>query len=302
MFGGIFDKLKQGLSKTRDNFTDKINEVLNLAVTIDEDLYEELEEILITSDIGMETTMDIIEELRVKIRKEKIADPQMVRPALKEVIRDMLLKDVEDKKEPDNKIILIIGVNGVGKTTSIGKLSSKMKNEGQKVLLAAADTFRAAAIDQLEIWSKRSGVDIVKHQEGSDPAAVVYDALQAAKSRKVNRLLIDTAGRLHNKKNLMNELEKINRVIDREMGDTERETLLVLDATTGQNAVIQAKQFKEVCPIDGIILTKLDGTAKGGVVISIKQHLNLPVRYIGVGEGIDDLQEFDAEGFVEALF
>ncbi|MNI49634.1 Signal recognition particle receptor FtsY [compost metagenome] len=177
-----------------------------------------------------------------------------------------------------------------------------MKNEGQKVLLAAADTFRAAAIDQLEIWSKRSGVDIVKHQEGSDPAAVVYDALQAAKSRKVNRLLIDTAGRLHNKKNLMNELEKINRVIDREMGDTERETLLVLDATTGQNAVIQAKQFKEVCPIDGIILTKLDGTAKGGVVISIKQHLNVPVRYIGVGEGIDDLQEFDAEGFVEALF
>lgn len=302
MFGGIFDKLKQGLSKTRDNFTDKINEVLNLAVTIDEDLYEELEEILITSDIGMETTMDIIEELRAKIRKEKIADPQMVRPALKEVIRDMLLKDVEDKNEPDNKIILIIGVNGVGKTTSIGKLSSKMKNEGQKVLLAAADTFRAAAIDQLEIWSKRSGVDIVKHQEGSDPAAVVYDALQAAKSRKVNRLLIDTAGRLHNKKNLMNELEKINRVIDREMGDTERETLLVLDATTGQNAVIQAKQFKEVCPIDGIILTKLDGTAKGGVVISIKQHLNLPVRYIGVGEGIDDLQEFDAEGFVEALF
>ncbi|WP_286906382.1 signal recognition particle-docking protein FtsY [Clostridium sp. UBA1652] len=302
MFGGIFDKLKQGLSKTRDNFTDKINEVLNLAVTIDEDLYEELEEILITSDIGMETTMDIIEELRAKIRKEKIADPQMVRPALKEVIRDMLLKDVEDKKEPDNKIILIIGVNGVGKTTSIGKLSSKMKNEGQKVLLAAADTFRAAAIDQLEIWSKRSGVEIVKHQEGSDPAAVVYDALQAAKSRKVNRLLIDTAGRLHNKKNLMNELEKINRVIDREMGDTERETLLVLDATTGQNAVIQAKQFKEVCPIDGIILTKLDGTAKGGVVISIKQHLNVPVRYIGVGEGIDDLQEFDAEGFVEALF
>lgn len=302
MFGGFFDKLKQGLSKTRDNFTDKINEVLNLAVTIDEDLYEELEEILITSDIGMETTMDIIEELRAKIRKEKIADPQMVRPALKEVIRDMLLKDVEDKKEPDNKIILIIGVNGVGKTTSIGKLSSKMKNEGQKVLLAAADTFRAAAIDQLEIWSKRSGVDIVKHQEGSDPAAVVYDALQAAKSRKVNRLLIDTAGRLHNKKNLMNELEKINRVIDREMGDTERETLLVLDATTGQNAVIQAKQFKEVCPIDGIILTKLDGTAKGGVVISSKQHLNVPVRYIGVGEGIDDLQEFDAEGFVEALF
>lgn len=302
MFGGFFDKLKEGLTKTRNNFTDKINEVLNLAVTIDEDLYEELEEILITSDIGMETTMDIIEQLRVKIRKEKIADPQMVRPALKEVIKEILLKGVNYKEEPDNKIILIIGVNGVGKTTSIGKLSSKMKSSGQKVLLAAADTFRAAAIEQLEIWSKRAGVDIVKHQEGSDPAAVVYDALQAAKSRKVNRLLIDTAGRLHNKKNLMNELEKINRVIDREMGDTERETLLVLDATTGQNAVIQAKQFKEVCPIDGIILTKLDGTAKGGVVISIKQHLDLPVRYIGVGEGIDDLQEFNAEEFVEALF
>ena len=302
MLGGFFDKLKEGLSKTRDNFTDKINEVLNLAVTIDEDLYEELEEILITSDIGMETTMDIIEELRVKIRKEKIADPQMVKPALKEIIRDMLLKDIEEENETENKIILIIGVNGVGKTTSIGKLSAKMKNSGYKVLLAAADTFRAAAIDQLEIWSKRSGVDIVKHQEGSDPAAVVYDAIQATKSRKVNRLLIDTAGRLHNKKNLMNELEKINRVIDREMGEVKRETLLVLDATTGQNAVIQAKQFKEVCPIDGIILTKLDGTAKGGVVISIKQHLNLPVRYIGIGEGIDDLQEFNAEEFAEALF
>lgn len=302
MFGGFFDKLKQGLAKTRDNLTDKINEVLKLAITIDEDLYEELEEILITSDIGMETTMDIIEKLRVKIRTEKISDPQMVRPVLKEVIRDMLLEGVEDKKEPNNKILLIIGVNGVGKTTSIGKLSAKMKKEGNKVLLAAADTFRAAAIDQLEIWSNRSQVDIIKHQEGSDPAAVVYDAVQAAKSRKANRLLIDTAGRLHNKKNLMNELGKINRVIDREMGDVERETLLVLDATTGQNAVIQAKQFKEVCPIDGIILTKLDGTAKGGVVISIKQHLNVPVKYIGVGEGIEDLQEFNPGEFVEALF
>ncbi|MBL4930852.1 signal recognition particle-docking protein FtsY [Clostridium paridis] len=302
MFGGFFDKLKSGLSKTRDSLTDKINEALKLAVTIDEDLYEELEEILITSDIGMDTTLNIIERLRAKIRKEKIADPAMVWPAIKEVIKEILLEGAPEKTEPEKKIILIIGVNGVGKTTSIGKLSAKFRSEGHKVLMAAADTFRAAAIDQLEIWSKRAGVDIVRHQEGSDPAAVVFDALQASKSRGVTRLLIDTAGRLHNKKNLMDELAKINRVIDREMDGVERETLLVLDATTGQNAVIQAKQFMEACPIDGIILTKLDGTAKGGVVISIKQNLNLPVRYIGVGEGIEDLQEFNAEDFVEALF
>ncbi|MEQ8197586.1 MAG: signal recognition particle-docking protein FtsY [Clostridiaceae bacterium] len=302
MFGGFFEKLKTGLSKTRDNFTDKINEVLKLSVTIDEDLYEELEEILITSDIGMDTTLEIIEKLRGKIRKEKISNPLMVRPALKEVIRDILLEDLHEKTEPEKKIILIIGVNGVGKTTSIGKLSAKFKSEGHKVLMAAGDTFRAAAIDQLEIWSKRAGVDLVRHQEGSDPAAVVFDAVQAAKSRGVTRLLIDTAGRLHNKKNLMDELSKINRVIDREMGSVEKETLLVLDATTGQNAVIQAKQFMEVCPVDGIILTKLDGTAKGGVVISIKQNLNLPVKYVGVGEGLEDLQEFNAEEYVEALF
>jgi fused signal recognition particle receptor len=302
MFGGFFDKLKSGLSKTRDNLTDKINEALKLAVAIDEDLYEELEEILITSDIGMDTTLNIIERLRAKIRKEKISDPTMVWPALKDVIKEILLEGAPEKTEPEKKIILIIGVNGVGKTTSIGKLSAKFKSEGHKVLMAAGDTFRAAAIDQLEIWSKRADVDIVRHQEGSDPAAVVFDALQASKSRGVTRLLIDTAGRLHNKKNLMDELAKINRVIDREMDGVERETLLVLDATTGQNAVVQAKQFMEACPIDGIILTKLDGTAKGGVVISIKQNLNLPVRYIGVGEGIDDLQEFNAEDFVEALF
>ncbi|MDD7793767.1 signal recognition particle-docking protein FtsY [Clostridium sp. 'White wine YQ'] len=302
MFGGFFDKLKSGLSKTRDNLTDKINEALKLAVAIDEDLYEELEEILITSDIGMDTTLNIIERLRAKIRKEKISDPAMVWPTLKDVIKEILLEGAPEKTEPEKKIILIIGVNGVGKTTSIGKLSAKFKSEGHKVLMAAGDTFRAAAIDQLEIWSNRAGVDIVRHQEGSDPAAVVFDALQASKSRGVTRLLIDTAGRLHNKKNLMDELAKINRVIDREMDGVARETLLVLDATTGQNAVVQAKQFMEACPIDGIILTKLDGTAKGGVVISIKQNLNLPVRYIGVGEGIDDLQEFNAEDFVEALF
>ncbi|MGL5149997.1 MAG: signal recognition particle-docking protein FtsY [Clostridium sp.] len=303
MFGNLFDKLKNGLQKTKDGLTDKINEALKLAVTIDEDLYEELEEILITSDIGMDTTVEIIENLRVKIRKEKINDPQMVYPALKEVIKEMLLDGVdEESQKEDKKIMLVIGVNGVGKTTSIGKLAAKNKSEGKKVLLAAADTFRAAAIDQLEVWSNRAGVDIVKHGEGSDPAAVVFDAVKAAKARNVDLLICDTAGRLHNKKNLMNELSKINRIIEREYEGAPKETLLVLDGTTGQNAVIQAKHFMESCPIDGIILTKLDGTAKGGVVISIKRALNIPVRYIGVGEGVEDLQEFNAEDFVEALF
>ncbi len=301
MFGNLFNKLKTGLTKTRDGLTDKINEVLKIAITIDEDLYEELEEILITSDVGMDTTIDIIERLRNKIRKEKINDPKEVKPALKEVIRDILLEGSYEDDESEKKVMLVIGVNGVGKTTSIGKIAAKNKADGKKVLLAAADTFRAAAIDQLEVWSKRADVDIVKHQEGSDPAAVVFDAIEATKARNVDLLICDTAGRLHNKKNLMNELEKINRIIDRELGSYKKETLLVLDATTGQNAVIQAKQFMEVCPIDGIILTKLDGTAKGGVVISIKQSLNIPVRYIGVGEGVDDLQEFDAEAFAEAL-
>lgn len=304
MFGKLFDKLKTGLTKTRDGLTDKINEALNLAVSIDEDLYEELEEVLITSDIGMDTTVEIIERLRKKIRTEKINDPQMVKPALKEVIKEIMLEGTEEieKKQEGKEVLLVIGVNGVGKTTSIGKLAAKNKAEGKKVLLAAADTFRAAAIDQLEVWSKRANVDIVKQGEGSDPAAVIYDAVTAAKARNVDLLICDTAGRLHNKKNLMNELEKINRIVDREYGEARKETLLVLDGTTGQNAVIQAKQFMEACPIDGIILTKLDGTAKGGVVISIKQILDIPVRYIGVGEGIDDLQEFDAESFAEALF
>ncbi|EHI98464.1 MULTISPECIES: signal recognition particle-docking protein FtsY [unclassified Clostridium] len=301
MFGNLFNKLKDGLSKTRDGLTDKINEVLNLAITIDEDLYEELEEILIISDVGMDTTVDIIERLRNKIRKEKINDPKEVKPALKEVIKEMLLEGASEENDGAKKVMLVIGVNGVGKTTSIGKLAAKNKEEGKKVLLAAADTFRAAAIDQLEVWSSRAGVDIVKHQEGSDPAAVVFDAIEASKARNVDLLICDTAGRLHNKKNLMNELEKINRIIDRELEGYKKETLLVLDATTGQNAVIQAKQFMEACPIDGIVLTKLDGTAKGGVVLSIKQSLNIPVRYIGVGEGVEDLQEFDAEAFAEAL-
>ena len=303
MFGKFFNKLKDGLSKTRDGFTDKINEVLKLAITIDDDLYEELEEVLIMADIGMDTTVEIIDRLKDKIRKEKINEVEMVYPALKEVIKDMLLEGVEEEEDNgEKKVLLVIGVNGVGKTTSIGKLAAKNKEEGKKVLLAAADTFRAAAIDQLEVWSQRASVELIKHEEGSDPAAVVFDAIQAAKARNTDLLICDTAGRLHNKKNLMNELSKINRIIDREFSEAKKETLRVLDGTTGQNAIIQAKQFMEACPIDGIILTKLDGTAKGGVVISIKQTLNIPVRYIGVGEGIDDLQEFDAESFAEALF
>lgn len=304
MFGKLFNNLKSGLTKTRNALTDKINEALNLAVTIDDDLYEELEEILIMADIGMDTTMEIIEKLKDKIRKEKINDVELVRPALKSVIAEMMNygEKEEENYSNDKEVILVIGVNGVGKTTSIGKLAAMSKAEGKKVLLAAADTFRAGAIDQLVVWSERAKVDIVKHEEGSDPAAVVFDAINASKSRNVDLLICDTAGRLHNKKNLMDELGKINRIIDREMQGVKKETLLVLDGTTGQNAVIQAKQFMEVCPIDGIVLTKLDGTAKGGVVISIKNTLDIPVKYIGVGEGIDDLQKFDAESFVEALF
>ena len=304
MFGKLFNNLKNGLTKTRNALKDKINEALNLAVSIDDDLYEELEEILIMADIGMDTTMEIIDRLKDKIRKEKINDVELVRPALKSVIADMMKDNNEESEESvtGKEVILVIGVNGVGKTTSIGKLAAMNKAEGKKVLLAAADTFRAGAIDQLVVWSERAKVDIVKHEEGSDPAAVVFDAINASKSRGVDLLICDTAGRLHNKKNLMDELGKINRVIDRELSGAHKQTLLVLDGTTGQNAVIQAKQFMDVCPIDGIILTKLDGTAKGGVVISIKNTLNIPVKYIGVGEGIDDLQVFDPESFVEALF
>ena len=304
MFGKLFNNLKSGLTKTRNALTDKINEALNLAVSIDDDLYEELEEILIMADIGMDTTMEIIEKLKDKIRKEKINDVELVRPALKSVIAEMMNAGSENENDTnaEKEVILVIGVNGVGKTTSIGKLAAMNKAEGKKVLLAAADTFRAGAIDQLVVWSERAKVDIVKHGEGSDPAAVVFDAINASKSRGVDLLICDTAGRLHNKKNLMDELGKINRIIDRELSNAHKETLLVLDGTTGQNAVIQAKQFMEVCPIDGIILTKLDGTAKGGVVISIKNTLNIPVKYIGVGEGIEDLQAFDPESFVEALF
>ncbi|MCM0648700.1 signal recognition particle-docking protein FtsY [Clostridium swellfunianum] len=303
MFGGFFEKLKNGLSKTKDGFTDKVSEMLNLYVNIDEELYEELEEILITSDIGVETTLEIMERLREKIKTNKVKDPKEITPCLKEVLVDMLGSEQETTLVNSSpSVILVVGVNGVGKTTSIGKISAKFKNDKKKVLLAAADTFRAAAIDQLEVWSNRAGVDLIRHQEGSDPAAVVYDAIQAAKARKVDVLICDTAGRLHNKKNLMDELSKINRIIDREFSEAQKQTLLVLDATTGQNAVQQAKQFMEVADVNGIVLTKLDGTAKGGVVISIKHQLNVPVKLIGVGEGIDDLQEFKAKAFVEALF
>ncbi|GAE02899.1 signal recognition particle-docking protein FtsY [Clostridium botulinum B str. Osaka05] len=303
MFGKFFDKLKEGLTKTKDGFTDKISSVLNLAVTIDEDLYEELEEILVTADIGVDTSIKIIDKLRERVKEEKIKDPVEIKPCLKRVILEILGEE-KGSITPDTtpKVMLVIGVNGVGKTTSIGKVSAKLKDQGYKVIMAAADTFRAAAIDQLEVWSSRAKVDIIKHQEGSDPGAVVFDAVQAAKSRKADVLICDTAGRLHNKKNLMNELSKINKILEREYGDASKETLLVLDATTGQNAVIQAKEFMSACPIDGIILTKLDGTAKGGVVISIKDQLDIPVKLIGVGEGIDDLQEFNPEEFVEALF
>jgi fused signal recognition particle receptor len=297
----FFEKLKSGLSKTRDNITGKMNEVLGLAMTIDEDLFEELEEVLISSDVGYETSMILIERLRQKIRLQKITEVEKVSGALREVISEFMEDEEKHFKVQKPTIILIIGVNGVGKTTSIGKLAYKYKKEGKKVIMAAADTFRAAAIDQLEVWASRADVDIVRHQEGSDPAAVVFDALQAFKARNGDVLLVDTAGRLHNKKNLMNELEKIRRVIDREYGDANIYSLLVLDGTSGQNAVIQAQEFQKVAQLDGIVLTKLDGTAKGGVVLSIKETLKIPVVYIGIGEGIDDLEDFNAKAFAEAM-
>lgn len=297
---GIFEKLKKGLEKTRNSFTDRINEVFQVAVYIDDDMYDDLEEALITSDVGARTADEIIERLREKIRTEKIGRVRDVKPALAQVIADYMNQDAAKSLEYP-LVMLVIGVNGVGKTTSIGKLAYRFRKEGKKVIMAAGDTFRAAAIDQLEIWAQRAEVEIVRHQEGSDPAATVFDSLKAAKARGADVLLIDTAGRLHNKKNLMMELEKINRIIDREYPTAHKVSLLVLDATTGQNAINQAQEFQSVVNIDGIILTKLDGTAKGGVVLSISQTLGVPVRYIGVGEGIDDLQEFNAKDFGELL-
>ena len=302
--GVFFQKLKSGLSKTRKQMSQKINQVLGVYVKIDDDLIDDLEDILISSDMGMETTMEAIDRLKVKIVEDEIKDPQAIYPALKEVIQELLdeCKLDSDLETGHPTIVLVVGVNGVGKTTTIGKLSAQLKNQGKSVLIAAADTFRAAAIDQVKSWGTRANVEVVSHSEGADPAAVTYDAIQAAKARNTDVLIVDTAGRLHNKSNLMKELEKISRIIEREYPEANRENLLVLDATTGQNAILQAKTFNEATNLTGFILTKLDGTAKGGVVIGLQRELNVPIKFIGVGEQINDLQVFDSEKFVDALF
>ena len=297
---GFFAKIKAGLTRTKENIGHSIDQLF--AGELNDDFYDELEETLILGDMGVDTTLKAVEELRRRVKEEKIRDMDSARASLRRVLTEMLqVGEPELHLTTAPSVALFIGVNGVGKTTTIGKLAARMKGEGKKVLMAAADTFRAAAADQLEIWSQRSGVEIVRQHEGADPAAVVYDALTAGKARGTDVILIDTAGRLHNKQNLMNELNKISRVVDRELPGCDRETLLVLDATTGQNGLIQAKQFKEAAGITGIVLTKLDGSAKGGIVIAIAQELQVPVKYIGVGEGIDDLMPFEAEAFVEAL-
>lgn len=301
---GWFGRLKAGLSKTRDDMNYKINDILGNYVKIDEDMIEDLEDLLISSDIGMETTMMLIDNLRDSIREKQIQDPKEVKPLLAEEIRNILEKNEEDHHlniDSSPSIVLIVGVNGVGKTTTIGKLAHRLKNEGKSVLIAAADTFRAAAIEQVETWGERSGVPVISHKEGADPAAVVFDAIQAQKARNIDVLICDTAGRLHNKKNLMNELEKIHRIIEKESPDAQKESLLVLDATTGQNAILQAKSFDEVTHLTGIVLTKLDGTAKGGVVLPLTQELEIPIKLIGVGEGMNDLQEFSGKEFADAL-
>lgn len=299
---GIFAKISAGLRKTRDSFINRLKHITNKFTKIDEELFDELEEAMIMSDIGVETSEEICDRLRKKIKERGVTDPAEIMELIQEVIGEMMGDDTGLDLSKSPAVIMVIGVNGAGKTTTIGKLCYQFKNENKKVLVAAADTFRAAAIDQLEVWTERAGVDIVKHAEGSDPGAVVYDALEAAKARDCDVVIIDTAGRLHNKKNLMDELAKINRIIDSKAEECSREVLLVLDATTGQNAVNQAKLFSETAPITGIVLTKLDGTAKGGIVISIKNELGIPVKLIGVGEKIDDLQPFDSRSFVEALF
>ncbi len=300
---GFFDKLKEGLQKTRKSITEKIDQVLVSFGKVDEELFDELEEILITSDIGIETTMKVIEDLKEKVKDRKIIDPKEVKGLLKETLKEILEKGGNEMNlNTKPSVIIVIGVNGVGKTTSIGKIANLYKSQGKKVLLAAGDTFRAAAIDQLEVWAQRVGTEIIMQKEGSDPAAVIFDAVQAAKSRNADLLICDTAGRLHTKKNLMEELKKVSRVLERELPGADRETLLVLDATTGQNAIAQAKTFSETSDITGIVLTKLDGTAKGGIVVAIKSELDIPVKLIGVGEQLDDLQKFDAGEFIEALF
>ncbi len=300
---GFFSKLVQGLSKTRNSIANGIDAIFSGFSSIDDDFYEELEEVLIMADLGINTTTKIIENLRMKVKENKIKDPGECRQLLINSMREqMQLEDNAYEFENRKSVVLLIGVNGVGKTTSVGKLAGQLKDKGKKVMVAAADTFRAAAIEQLTEWAHRANVEIIAQKEGSDPAAVIYDAVTSAKARNTDVLLCDTAGRLHNKKNLMEELKKINRVIEREYPEAFRETLVVLDGTTGQNALAQAKEFNEVAEITGIVLTKLDGTAKGGIAIAIQSELGIPVKYIGIGEKIDDLQKFNAEDFINALF
>ena len=297
---GFFQRLKQGLTKTRGGLTDKVDELVKNTRAVDEDFYDELTDILILADVGMPATLEIMQKLRARLTAEKITDAERAKEILKQIIIEEMNIPRPPLKWP--MVMFVVGVNGVGKTTTIGKLALRFQEIGRSVMLAAADTFRAAADEQLAVWAQRANVPIIRHQEGSDPAAVVYDAVQAAKARHIDLLIVDTAGRLHNKKNLMDELAKMRRIIDREYPEAEMRCMLVLDATTGQNGIQQAKQFKEAAEIGGIILTKLDGTAKGGVAIAIRRELNVPVWYIGVGEGIDDLQAFEAKAFVNALF
>ena len=299
---GFFDKLKQGLSKTKETFNEKINNVFKNFRKVDEDLLEELEEALIMSDVGMETSMKIIENLRDKIKTDKIEDADLVKQALREQIEEILDSvDSDLKLETKPSVILFVGVNGVGKTTSIGKIANNLRKEGKKVIVAAADTFRAAAVEQLEVWANRAQVQLVKRPEGTDPASVVFDAIKTTKQENADVLIIDTAGRLHNKKYLMDELIKINKVIDKELPDVSKEVLMVLDATTGHNAIMQVKAFKEAVNINGLVLTKLDGTSKGGAVIGIVSENNLPIKFIGVGEQLDDMQKFNSADFVNSI-
>ncbi len=299
---GFFEKLKEGLAKTKSAFVSQVDNLFKSFVKVDEELFDELEELLICADVGVGATEEILDKLRDRVKSERLTEGEQVKAALREIMADMIGEGEPLKLGTKPSVLLIIGVNGVGKTTSIGKIAAQLKADGKKVVVAAADTFRAAAIDQLAVWCDRAGVDLIKQSEGSDPAAVVYDAVSAAKGRNADVLIVDTAGRLHNKKNLMDELAKIDRVLSRELPGADRETLLVLDATTGQNAIMQAKEFKHAANITGLILTKLDGTAKGGCVFSIKGELDVPVKYIGVGEKIDDMQPFNAQDFVRAMF
>ena len=299
---GFFEKLKNQLAKTKNAIVGKIDDLFKSFVRIDEDLFDELEELLISADIGVTTTEEILDELREAVRENRLKEPDEVKSTLFTILKNMIGEHEPLNLSTTPSVVLVIGVNGVGKTTSIGKISAELKRQGKKVVVAAADTFRAAAAEQLSVWCTRAGVDIIKQGAGADPASVVFDAINAVKSRKADVLIIDTAGRLHNKKNLMDELAKIDRVIGKELPDSARETLLVLDATTGQNAVMQAKEFKEAAKITGLVLTKLDGTAKGGIVLSIKKELGIPVKYIGVGEQIDDMKPFSADEFASALF